>query len=362
MDNISLSLGGKNCHIYVGHDILGSAGNLISQNVPAQRFAIITNPTVKSLYGKHVAQTLEAAGFSCTTFEIPDSETSKSLDVATRLYQELANKGFDRDSCIIGLGGGAVGDLAGFVAATYMRGIELVHIPTTLLAQVDSAIGGKTGIDIPQGKNLVGAFHQPAMVISDTRALKTLPERDFRAGLAEVVKYGMISDAELFSQLEREIASILRLDERAVTRIVITCSTIKSRIVEEDERDRGKRLALNYGHTLGHALEAASGYTGYRHGEGVAIGMLFAASVSVKLGHLPEKDHRRLSALLSSFDLPTSIDKSMETKVLLGFMKTDKKSRGGKIRLVLPTRIGEAIVAEDICPELIMATLEEMRR
>jgi 3-dehydroquinate synthase len=361
MDPISLELNGKSCHIHIGRDILANVGILISEKIPARRFAIITNPTVNSLYGKQVAQSLEASGFGCAIFEIPDSETSKSLDEAKNLYKELADKGFERDSCIIGLGGGVVGDLAGFVAATYMRGIELVHIPTTLLAQVDSAIGGKAGINLPEGKNLVGAFHQPAMVISDVMTLKTLPERDFRSGLAEVMKYGVTSDAELFSGLEANAVRIMERDEKALAKTVATCSAIKARIVEEDEKDHGKRLVLNYGHTLGHALEAASGYTGYSHGEAVAIGMLFAARASVKSGFLAEKEMSRFSALVSAFGLPIHIGKRVESKVLLNFMNTDKKSKGGKLRLVLPTGIGEAVVSDGVELDVILAVLEEMR-
>jgi 3-dehydroquinate synthase len=360
MEQISLDLDGKKCRILVGHDILGNTGKLILENTTATRFAIITNASVNSLYGKQITQSLEASGLNCDIFEIPDSETSKSLDEARKLYSELAEKNFDRDSCIIGLGGGVVSDLAGFVAATYMRGIGLIHMPTTLLAQVDSAIGGKTGVNIPQGKNLVGAFHQPMLVISDVMTLETLPEQDFRSGCAEIVKYGMAADAEFFSSLEKNAGKVLQKDWKTLEKTVATCSAIKSRIVEQDERDRGKRLVLNYGHTLGHALEAATGYGEFRHGEAIAIGMIFAARVSVQSGLMAAKDLGRLCTLVTAFGLPVHIGKDVETGKLLGFMKTDKKRKGGKTRMVLPTRIGEVVVS-DVESAVVLSALEEMR-
>jgi 3-dehydroquinate synthase len=362
METISLKLGDRTCRILVGKGLLGSTGKLICENRSGYKFAIITNPKVNSLYGDHVASGLDASGFEQDLFEVADSETAKSLESAKRLYKELSDNNFDRDSCILGLGGGVVGDLAGFVAATYMRGLDLIHIPTTLLAQVDSAIGGKTGLNLPEGKNLVGAFHQPLMVISDIETLKSLPDEDFRSGLAEVIKYGVLSDPELFSKLETGLEDVLSRDEQTLTKIVTTCSTIKARVVEKDERDHGARLMLNYGHTLGHALEAASGYTGYRHGGAVAIGMLFAATVSMKLGLLKENDLHRIETAISSLGLPTLIGKRMETEDILKFMYTDKKTKGGKLRLILPTRIGEAVVSDAAGPDLIRSTLEEMKK
>ncbi len=362
METISLELGDRTCRILIGHGILGRIGQLISENRSGQKFAIITNPKVSSLYSEQVAHGLDAAGFEHDLFEVADSETAKSLDTAKRLYKELSDNNFERDSCILGLGGGVVGDIAGFVAATYMRGIDLVLVPTTLLAQVDSAIGGKTGVNLPEGKNLVGAFHQPLMVISDIETLKALPDEDFRSGLAEVVKYGVLADPELFSKLETRLDEVLNRDEGTLTKIVTTCSTIKAKVVEEDERDHGKRLMLNYGHTLGHALEAASGYTGYRHGGAVAIGMVFAAKVSVKLGLLKEKEMNRICAVISSLGLPENIGKRMDSEVLLKFMYIDKKTKGGKLRLILPTRIGDAVISDAASPELVRATLEEMKQ
>jgi 3-dehydroquinate synthase len=362
METLSLKLGTRTCNILIGHGLVGSTGKLLSGSRPGQKFAIITNPKVNSLFGEHVAHGLDASGYDQLIFEVADSETAKTLDSAKRLYKELSDNNFDRDSCIIGLGGGVVGDLAGFIAATYMRGIDLVHIPTTLLAQVDSAIGGKAGVNLPEGKNLVGAFHQPLMVISDIDTLKTLPDEDFRSGLAEVVKYGVLSDPALFEKVENELDDILNRNEKILTDIVTTCSSIKAKLVEEDEHDHGTRLMLNYGHTLGHALEAATGYTGFRHGGAVAIGMLFAARLSVKLGLLKDAEMQRITDAISSSGLPTSIAKRMDTETILKFMYADKKNKGGKIRFVLPTCIGDAVISDAAGPELVRTTLEEMKK
>ena len=359
MERLLFNLEGKDCRIHIGRNILGSLGALACNYGIGQRFAIITNPRVRSLYGNKISQSLEGAGLEHEFFMIDDSETSKTLENAKRLFSELSAAGFDRESCIIGLGGGVVGDLAGFVAATYMRGIELIHIPTTLLAQIDSAIGGKTGLNLPEGKNLVGTFHQPALVISDIAALMTLPERDLKSGLAEAVKYGMACDAELFSILENNIEGIMQMDPDTLEQIVTRCIAIKARIVEEDVRDHGKRLVLNYGHTLGHALEAASGYTRYSHGEAVALGMIFAARVAVNSGMMDAKELGRLCTLITTFGLPARIEDA-ECEAILDFMEADKKGRDGKLRLVLPSGIGKAAITDGIDRETLRIILMEM--
>jgi len=360
MEEIALHLNRKTCRILIGQGILKSAGKIISELMPGGRFAIITNPTVNSFYGNLLVQSLEASGLKCTVFEIPDSETSKSLEAAQRLYSELTDKGFDRDSCVIGLGGGVVGDLAGFVAATYMRGIELIHVPTTLLAQVDSSIGGKTGVNISEGKNLVGTFHQPSIVLSDISTLKTLPDREFLSGMAEVVKYGIMFDSELFSMLEENMNKILAREPEIIEDIVTRCGTIKARIVEMDERDLGDRVILNYGHTLGHALESVSGYQ-YSHGEAVATGMVFAARIAAKFDLLASEDFERIIQIISNQGLPINIPRELDIDALYDFMKRDKKSRGGIIRFVLPTGIGHVKVWDQTGPEIVMQTLEEMQ-
>ncbi|MDD4308330.1 MAG: 3-dehydroquinate synthase [Thermoplasmata archaeon] len=355
-EEISLDLGDRKCSILVGRGLLGDIGKLVPGK--NRRFAVITNPTVNPLYGKQVLDSLKKHGHAHVLYDVPDSEASKSLDAANQLYVRLSDAGFERDSCIIGLGGGVVGDLAGFVAATYMRGIDIIQVPTTLLAQVDSAIGGKTGLNLPGGKNLVGAFHQPVMVISDVSVLATLPDRDYVSGLAEVVKYGIAADPEVFALLESNVDRINRRDERLLEKTVARCSRIKAGIVQEDERDRGKRLLLNFGHTLGHALEVATGYETYRHGEAVAIGMLFAARVSEKKGLLKAKELKRIAELAETLGLPSQAEDRLEREKLISLMKGDKKSRGGKVHMVLPTGIGTTVISE-IQDELLTAALEE---
>ncbi len=358
METVFLDLEGRECRIVIGHNILASIGGIASSE-KARKFAIITNSTVNSLYGDTVAGSLESSGFEHEMFEVADSEASKSLAEAEMLYRKLAAGGFDRNSCIISLGGGVVGDLGGFVAATYMRGIGLIHVPTTLLAQVDSSIGGKAAVNIPEGKNLVGAFHQPELVITDVATLATLPDAEFRSGLAEVLKYGMILDSELFGMLESGADCILRRDPDAMVKVVARCAAIKAGIVEQDEHDMGRRLILNYGHTLGHALEAASEYQ-YRHGEAVALGMLFAAEMSMKSGLLAQNDLQRLHKLISALCLPARMDRKIDVEKVMKFMNIDKKSRDGKLRLVLPTGIGSGFVSDDAKIHDIKAILEGM--
>ncbi|MFO7618212.1 MAG: 3-dehydroquinate synthase [Thermoplasmata archaeon] len=360
METINLNLEGRTCRIHIGKGILGSVGEAISRESACRRFAVITNPTIRSIYGKDVARSLESAGLEHIFIDIPDSEGAKSLDVANDVYGALTENGFDRDSCIIGLGGGVVGDLAGFAAATYMRGIDLIHIPTTLLSQVDSAIGGKTAVNTPRGKNLVGAFHQPAMVISDVMTLDTLPDTKFRSGAAEVVKYGMALDGALFNEVEESADSIRKKDHDVLVRIISRCGSIKARIVEEDERDRGSRMILNFGHTLGHALESASGHQ-YRHGEAVSLGMVFASRLAVSSGMLAAEELERLIALLSAFCLPCRIEMELDSETIMKFMGADKKSAGGRLRLVLPTRVGSAVISDEIGRDEMAATLEAMR-
>ncbi len=358
METISLDLEGRKCRIVIGHNILASIGGIVSPE-KVRKFAIITNSTVNSLYGDAISGSLASSGLEHVIFEVADSESSKSLAEAEGLCRKLAAGNFDRDSCIIGLGGGVIGDLAGFVAATYMRGIGLIHIPTTLLAQVDSSIGGKTAVNIPEGKNIIGAFHQPELVVSDIATLDTLPDAEFRSGLAEVLKYGMILDRELFGMMESRADSLLHKDADILEKVVARCGAIKASIVQQDERDSGKRLILNYGHTLGHALEAASGYQ-WRHGEAVALGMLFAARMSVKSGLLAQDDLQRLHGLMSALCLPTHIERKIDAQTVMRFMNSDKKSRDGKIRFVLPTGIGSGMVSDGAGTKDIKAILEGM--
>jgi 3-dehydroquinate synthase len=273
---------------------------------------------------------------------VPSGEGAKSLENVEKCYDQLARHRLERKSSIVALGGGVVGDLAGFVAATYLRGIPFVQIPTTLLAQVDSSVGGKTGVNLKAGKNLVGSFHQPRLVLCDLDTLDTLPEREFRAGLAEIVKYGVIYDAALFRLLERDMGKILKRDSRLLARIIARSCAIKADVVGQDETETGLRAILNFGHTVGHAIENTAGYGTFLHGEAISIGQVYAAILSVHLAGLPVAEAQRIADLLHHAGLPTSICLSTaERKRLLEAMKLDKKVSSGEIKFVLAERIGK---------------------
>ena len=277
-----------------------------------------------------------------------------SVEVLTR---ELADFGATRDACVFALGGGVVGDLAGFAAACWMRGIDVVQLPTTLLAMVDSSVGGKTAVDLPQGKNLVGAFHQPRAVIADTATLTTLPERELRAGCAEVVKYGALGDATFFGWLEDHVGALLARDARALADAIAHCCEQKAAIVARDETEQGERALLNFGHSFGHALETAGGYGALLHGEAVAIGMCLAARLSAQLGRASAADAERLANLLRRFDLPTALPAGSDAQRLLELMRLDKKNVSGRLRLVLWRGIGRAEIASDVDEAAVRSVL-----
>jgi 3-dehydroquinate synthase len=278
-----------------------------------------------------------------------------------RIIDRLVEIKAGRDACLVALGGGVIGDLCGFAAATYMRGVDFIQVPTTLLAQVDAAVGGKTAINHPGGKNLVGAFHQPLAVIADTRTLETLPGRHFRAGLAEVVKYGAIRDAEFLRWLEDHADAILGQDPECLGQLIETCVRHKAAVVAADERESGQRALLNFGHSFGHALEVLSGYQEYLHGEAVSIGMAIAARLSEQRGLCPGGHTRRITALLSAFDLPLTLPSRIGTRELLGAMVLDKKNQGGQARLILLAELGRAIIDTKSTSEEISAAIDACR-
>lgn len=339
--------------------MLDKAGELVSSAGKAPRHALVTDPTVNRLYGGKVSGSLATAGLEHDIIEVPESEAAKSLAGAEALYGELARLGLGRDSRIIALGGGSVGDLAGFAAATYMRGIGIIQAPTTLLAQADSAIGGKTALNLPAGKNLVGTFHQPVMVISDTEALASLPAAELRSGMGEVVKCALACDAEFFGWLEAGTGPLAEGEPEALREVVVRCSAIKAGIVARDPEDLGERAVLNLGHTLGHALETDAGYGRLRHGEAVAAGTVYAARVSSAMGLLPEADLGRIESLLGALGLRASIG-SAEPRRLLELMAGDKKARQGRLRMVLPTAIGRAESRGPLDEALLQNVLEGM--
>jgi 3-dehydroquinate synthase len=360
--DITVELGERTYPILIRHNILPKIGEILEGLNLNPKIAVITNPTVGKLYSKIVLEALEKASFDPCLIQIPDGETAKSLEVCHLVYKELLNHKLERDSALIALGGGVVGDLAGFVAATYLRGVPYIQVPTTLLAQVDSSVGGKVAVNLPEGKNLIGAFYQPKMVIIDTDVLKTLPKREFNSGIAEVVKYGVIKDESLFKYLSNHESLIKTLDHDVLSYIVKTSCKIKAEIVSRDERDaKGIRMILNYGHTIGHAIEGASNYERYLHGEAVSIGMVCASQIAIKKGYLLKEDLDRQKQLLSSFNLPIRFSSDISIDKIMEVMEYDKKSNIGKIRFILPKRIGCVIIENNVSRDLVHEVLNGQR-
>ena len=355
---VNVGLGPRAYPIKIGRGLLSTLGRECAGLGLADRCAIITDRNVGRHFGRAVQRSLKQAGFNAPLIAIPPGERVKNLKVVHNCYDQLAAYRLERKSFIIALGGGVVGDVAGFVAATYLRGIPFVQVPTTLLAQVDSSVGGKVGVNLVAGKNLVGAFHQPRLVLCDLGALKTLPSREYRAGLAEVIKYGIIYDAALFKRLERDMPKLIRGDEKVLAEVIARCCEIKAEVVSQDETEGGLRAILNFGHTIGHALEAISKYDQYLHGEAIAIGQVAAARLSSRILGLPELDVERIRKLFAEAGLPTSVKMaSAKSKKLFAAMRVDKKVVGGEIKFVLARRIGEVQYGCKVPAELIEEAL-----
>ncbi|MFQ5795949.1 MAG: 3-dehydroquinate synthase [Candidatus Bipolaricaulia bacterium] len=331
--------------IYIGNGLLGAVGSHYRDHGLGPRTAIITDVTVERLYGTGIAGYLADAGVQVDTIAVSTGETAKTLATADTVYDALITGRHERSSTIIALGGGVIGDLAGFVAATFLRGLPLVQIPTTLLAQVDSSVGGKTGVNHRLGKNLIGTFYHPRFVLIDPQVLSTLPERERWAGLVEVIKYGLIRDEQLFRLLESQLEGLAGLqDGRTLNQVIETCCRIKAEVVGRDEREHGLRRILNFGHTIGHALEVATGYERLRHGEAVALGMWAEAWLSHREGLLSQAELARIEDLLDRVPVPDLAE--IDAGQLMDRMRSDKKVEAGRIRFVLLERIGEAIVRE----------------
>jgi len=337
---LTVNLGENSYDILIGSGTLSSLGRECSGRGLTGRVAVITNPAVAGLYADQVRESLVSIGNQVTVIEIPDGEEYKNSATLNSVYDNLIETGLDRKSFIVALGGGVVGDLAGFAAATYLRGIPFVQVPTTLLAQVDSSVGGKTAIDHPRGKNLIGAFYQPRLVLIDVETLSTLPPREFRAGLAEVVKYGVAIDQTFFEYLERNSDRVMAMESECLAHIIQRSCELKAQVVELDEKESGLRAILNYGHTLGHAMETLAGYSTLVHGEAVAIGMVLAARISKARGYCNDQDIDRIVALLDSFGLPHAA-LQVERNRLVETLLTDKKSRDGMINFVCNRGIGD---------------------
>lgn len=348
MEKIRVELGERSYNIMIGNNILKDFGRMLEKFEFSDKIALISNSTVYDLYGKTVSGSLKDSGFDLIEVLIPDGEEYKSLANTEKIYEALLKARLDRKSALIALGGGVIGDITGFAASTYMRGIACIQAPTTLLAQVDSSVGGKTGVNHLLGKNMIGSFWQPRLVWVDTATLKTLPRREFLSGLAEVIKYGVIWDEEFFAYLETNRDKILQLDITALTHLIRRSCEIKSEVVSRDEREAGLRAILNYGHTIGHAIETLTGYKRYLHGEAVAIGMYLEAKLSHQLGLTGNKEVARIKALIDSYGLPTERPDEVEINDLMEKMRIDKKTVGGKMHFVLPEKVGAVKISSDV--------------
>ena len=354
MKKIDINLSERSYRIVIVPGLLNDVSNKLSKIVSKKNVLIITDDNVNKLYGKKVLEEVNSIADKASIASITPGEASKTLSTVETLYHKAVASGLDRSSAIIALGGGVVGDIAGFVAASYMRGIDLIQIPTSLLAMVDSSAGGKTGVDLPEGKNLVGAFWQPKKVLIDPEVLKTLPKREIGCGLAEVVKYAMIFDEKFFSFLESNVKQLNELDATVYSSIIAKCCELKADIVEKDERETsGLRIVLNYGHTFAHAIETITGYKKINHGEAVAIGMCMAASLAVDDARLDDAAELRQENLLRKLHLPCSIE-GIKPSQIYDAMTKDKKTISGKLRFILPDTIGEATVVENIEKQLIL--------
>ncbi len=355
---VQVPLGHRSYVIKVGGGLLSRLGAECARLKLGQRCAVITDSNVGKHFAKAALKSLSASGFEPVLIPVPAGEKSKRIAVVEQCYDQLAAHRLERKSFVVALGGGVVGDLAGFVAATYLRGIPFVQVPTTLLAQVDSSVGGKTGVNLRAGKNLVGAFYQPRLVLCDLDALKTLPRREYVSGLAEVIKYGIIYDAILFAQLERNLPKLLQRDAATLAAVIARCCEIKADVVGQDETESGLRAILNFGHTIGHAIENSSGYGKFLHGEAIAIGQVAAARLSQKILGLPSGEVERIETLFARAGLPVKIKLNpARRRKRFAAMKLDKKVSAGEIKFVLAEKIGKVAWGQKVASDLIEEVL-----
>jgi 3-dehydroquinate synthase len=357
---VSVNLGPRSYSIVVEAGALGGVGERLHALGVGRRAALVTDPAIMRLHGATVAASLERAGFALAVIEVPEGEAAKPLAVAEHCWDRVLAAGLDRTSTVLGLGGGAVGDLAGFIAATYMRGMNFVTLPTTVLAQVDASIGGKTAIDHPKAKNLIGAFHQPRLVVVDPEVARTLPERDFRSGLAEIVKHGIVLDLPYFEEVERDAAALLERRLDALERIIGGSCRLKASVIERDPEEKSElRFALNYGHTIGHAIEATTGYRRWTHGEAVSLGIVAEARLARRLGLADAATVARQEALLAAVGLPVRAG-AVDLDAVLTAITHDKKARDGRVPFVLAPRLGDFRVVYDVPPADVRSALTEL--
>ena len=355
MQTLTVDLGDRSYPIHIGAGLLSQAG-LILPHLAQKRVMVVTNTTVAPLYLAQLRATLEAAGVTVAQVVLPDGEAYKTWETLNLIFDALLTDRAERKTTLIALGGGVIGDMTGFAAACYQRGVPFVQIPTTLLSQVDSSVGGKTGINHPLGKNMIGAFYQPKVVLADTDTLKTLPARELSAGLAEVIKYGLIWDAGFLAWLEASMDKLRALDPAAIAHAIHRSCEIKAQVVGQDEREGGIRAILNLGHTFGHAIETGMGYGNWLHGEAVAAGMVMAAQTSQRMGWLTEADVERTRALIRAAGLP-DVAPDLGVDTYLEYMGHDKKVEGGKMRFVLLKKLGEAVITGDVPADVLTGVL-----
>ena len=354
MTTLTVDLGERSYPIYIASDVLADT-SLYQRHIAGKKVLVVSDENVASHYLQKVLGAL--SGFDCQHVLLPPGEAHKNLDTVAMIYDALMQNRFDRNSTIVALGGGVVGDIAGFAAASYQRGVSYLQVPTSLLAQVDSSVGGKTGVNHPLGKNMIGAFHQPVCVIADINSLNTLPDRELRAGLAEVIKYGLIDDADFFAWLEQHTDSLLKLESTFIAEAIERSCTNKARIVAADERESGQRALLNLGHTFGHAIETAMGYGNWLHGEAIASGMCLAATFSHDLGLMSQEDLARTRSTIDSAGLPTTPPADMTAARCLELMTHDKKVRDKELTLVLMRGIGQSFLCKDFDQQQLTKTL-----
>ncbi len=362
MEKVRVELAERSYDIVIDRGILSGIGERVRAFGFSPVIAVVSNPTVFGLYGDTVVNSLKSAGYGCLPVLIPDGEEYKDYFWTYHILTELLRNRLDRNSCLVALGGGVVGDIAGFVASVYMRGIHFIQAPTTLLAQVDSSVGGKTGVNHYLGKNMIGAFHQPKLVWTDIAALETLSRRELLCGIAEIIKYGVIGDAALFDFMERNRAAVLGLENNALSFIVKRSCEIKADVASKDERESGVRAILNYGHTVGHAIETETGYSRFLHGEAVAIGMCCAAGLSETMGLMDGSQVSRIKSVIDAYGLPSELPGDLNIDSLISHMRMDKKTVAHEMKLILPEGIGRVRIQKGVREEDIKKALVARRR
>ncbi|MGB3693440.1 MAG: 3-dehydroquinate synthase [Spirulinaceae cyanobacterium] len=360
MTDITVNLPQNSYKIAIAPGILPQVGELMQSLGLGKKVLIVSNPEIFAHYGNTILNSLESNGFQVFHYLLPAGEQFKNLSSIEKLYNIALEKNLERSSTLLALGGGVVGDMTGFAAATWLRGINFVQVPTSLLAMVDASVGGKTGVNHPQGKNLIGAFYQPKLVVIDPQVLATLTIREFRAGMAEVIKYGVIWDADLFNQLEasKSLDRLENINTEMLQTILMRSCQAKADVVSQDEKEAGIRAILNYGHTIGHAVESLTAYKTVNHGEAVAIGMVAAGAIATKMQMWNPEDSQRQNELIAKVGLPTTIPKRLDSQGIIAALQSDKKVKAGKVRFVLPTAIGEVTITDQVTPELLQKVIE----